>query len=125
MRTIFITCGVVLAAGILTLILRRSQTDHHGNLFLGFPNAAINELVDNPNDYLKKDVRIEGLISRQCPTAGCWFFITGANGRDVKVEMGDTTPKLPQRIGKTATVEGQLIKYGDGYVFIGTAVEFR
>ncbi len=39
--------------------------------------------------------------------------------------MGDTTPKLPKRVGQTAHVEGQLIKYGDAYQFIGIAVTFE
>ena len=125
MRIIFIACGAILLAGLVAFIWFRSGTDHHGNPFKGFPSVAVRDLADKPNDYLKKDARIEGAIDRQCPASGCWFFVKDTNGKEVKVEMGDTTPKLPQRLGKTAVVEGQLIKFGDGYEFIGTAVEFR
>lgn len=45
--------------------------------------------------------------------------------QELKVEMGDTTPRLPSRLGKVAHVEGQLIKFGDGYEFIGVAVTFE
>jgi hypothetical protein len=39
--------------------------------------------------------------------------------------VGDTLPKLPPRVGRIAEVEGQLIRYGDGYQFVGVSVEFR
>ena len=97
------------------------SADHHGNPFRGYPAVSIGDLPG----HLKQDVRIEGRITRQCPAAGCWFFLADKDGREVKVEMGDTTPKLPQSMGKTATVEGKLIPYGDSTEFIGTAVEFR
>ncbi len=125
MKTIFVLCALVLAGALAWILLSRPHSDHFGHPFRGLPSAAIRDLAEKPADYLKKDVRIEGTLSRQCPSTGCWFFVKDAGGKEVKVEMGDTTPKLPQRVGKTGTVEGQLIKFGDGYEFIGTAVEFH
>ena len=125
MKTIFVLCGLILAGALAWFALDRNASDHHGKAFQGLPAVGIGQLVAKPGDYAKKDVRIEGTVTRQCPSAGCWFLLKDGTGKEIKVEMGDTTPTLPQRAGKTATVEGQLIRFGDGLEFIGTAVEFR
>ena len=67
---------------------------------------------------------IEGVVVRQCPSTGCWFYLRDGAGKELKVEMGDTVPKLPARKGKGAAVEGRLIPYGERFEFVGTAVEF-
>ncbi len=113
------------AAAVLLLLASCGEGDHHGQPFKGFPALDLAKLVDQPAEHLRKEVRIVGLVSRQCPATGCWFFLKDAQGKEVKVEMGDAVPKLPPRTGKTAAVEGQLIKYGDRYEFIGTSVEFK
>ncbi len=125
MKTIFILCGLLLVAGAALFFFMRPHTDHHGNDFRGYPAVDLAPLVDRPTEYLKKDVTLHGTLARQCPATGCWFYLRDAAGKEVKVEMGDTTPKLPQRVGKTATVEGRLIKFGETYEFVGTAVEFH
>jgi hypothetical protein len=125
MKTIFILCGLLLVAGVAVFFFLRPATDHYGNEFRGYAAVDIAPLVDRPADFLKKDATIRGTLGRQCPSSGCWFYLRDAAGKEVKVEMGDTTPKLPQRVGKTATVEGRLIRFGEGYEFVGTAVEFR
>ena len=126
MKTIFILCGLILAGALAWLLWPRSAGgDHFGLPYQGLPAAGIRDLAERPSDFLKKDVRISGTVVRQCPAAGCWFFVRGEGGKEVRVEMGDTTPRLPQSKGKTATVEGRLVPSGEEYVFIGTAVEFR
>lgn len=125
MKPILILCSVVLAAGAAWFFAANRGPDHHGQKFRSFPRVEIAALVDRPADYVRKEARIEGTLVKQCPSTGCWFFLADAGGKQVKVEMGDTTPRLPSRIGKRAAVEGQLIRFGDGYEFIGTAVEFH
>ena len=125
MKILLIVGALILAGAAAWFFLGRPQADHHGQAFRGLERAEIAALVDKPADHLKKDLRIEGVLTRQCPATGCWFFLRGEGNKDLKVEMGDTTPKLPTRVGKRATVEGRLIKYGEGYEFVGVAVEFH
>lgn len=125
MKIIFILCGLILAGAVVVFFVARPRTDHHGQPFRNLGTVGIAQLVDKPAEFLKKEVRIEGTITRQCPATGCWFILKDPAGKELKVEMGDTTPKLPARVGKTATVEGQLILFGKEYEFIGTAVEFH
>lgn len=126
MKPALIVGALVLVAALGALFfLKPASAEHYGNAFKGYAPVEIAALADRPTEYLKKDVTIEGNLGRQCPAKGCWFYLRDAAGKEVKVEMGDTTPNLPQRVGKTAKVEGQLIKYGDKFEFVGTAVEFH
>ena len=118
----FVLSGTALG---LLLVASCGGSEQYGQPFKGFPGLELAKLVEQPADQVRKEVRIEGVVSRQCPATGCWFYLKDPQGKEVKVEMGDTIPKLPPRTGRTAAVEGQLIKYGDRYEFIGTSVEFK
>ena len=97
---------------------------HFGEPLTQAPLVEIGQLLDKPDDFQRKPVRVKGTIERQCPMAGCWFFINDGKGRSLKVELGDYLPKLPQNIGNTAEAEGEWIKKGDTHEFIGTRVTF-
>jgi len=97
---------------------------HYGEPFTQAPAVAIGQLLDTPESFYRKPVRVQGIIERQCPAAGCWFFIHDGAGRSIKVELGDYLPKLPMNIGNRAEVEGEWIKKGAGHEFIGTRVTF-
>ena len=129
MKSILILCGVVIAAiaGLLYWNYGHRE-DQFGKPFVGYAPASLADLTAKPEAFLGKQVSIGGRLKRQCPATGCWFFLTDPTapaGPELKVEMGDTTPRLPARLGKYAHVEGQLIKYGEGYEFIGVAVKFE
>ena len=133
MKKIIIASSILVALliGVAVFFLSHRQ-DHFGVAFVGSPTVSVTDLATKPTEFLKKPVRIEGVVGRQCPAAGCWFYLKepnqpDANGvapKEIKVEMGDTVPKIPRHVGKLAVVEGQLIKYGEGYQFIGVAVTF-
>lgn len=125
MRTILVLCGVLLAAVVAWLGIARPWAAHHGSAFRGFPSVTLQQLVDHPSEHLKKDVRIEGVVTRMCPHCACWLFVKDAEGRELRVDAGETAEQIPYCPGKVATVEGQLIKFGDGYEFVGTAVRIH
>ncbi len=127
-RTRNIAAALLASAVMVTLLsscARQSATwSHFGEPFTTAPLVEIGQLLDKPDDFQRKPVRVKGTIERQCPMAGCWFFINDGKGRSLKVELGDYLPKLPQNIGNTAEAEGELIKKGDKHEFIGTRVTF-
>jgi hypothetical protein len=125
MKTILVLCGLILAGAIAWLVIARPFADHFGSAFRGLGSVQVAQLLEKPSDFVKKDVRIRGVVTRQCAQCGCWFVVKDAGGAEIRVEMGETAGHLPFRLGKAATVEGQLIKFGEGYEFIGTAVEFH
>ena len=65
MKTIFILCGLVLAGGLVWFLLSHRHPDHFGNDFRGFPPIELAKLVDKPADHVKKEVRIEGTLSKK------------------------------------------------------------
>lgn len=126
-KTLFAGLAALAVAGVaLTWFLTRDTTDHHGLAFTpGIPAATVDDLVANPEAALGHDLRITGRITRQCPETGHWFFLNSDTGAEIKIEMTGDASWLPQRIGKDATVEGRLIRFGDGWEFVGKAVEFH
>ena len=97
---------------------------HYGEPFTDAPQVTLEQVLAAPEGFARKTVRVTGVIERQCPVAGCWFFITDGHGRALKVALGDYLPKLPKRLGNRAEVEGEIIRQGETPVFIGTRVTF-
>lgn len=125
MKIILFMCAMILCGAIGFVVWSSVRPEHHGQPFKGLEKVTLAELVDKPAEHASKPVRLEGVVNTQCPVTGCWFFLKDAGGKELKIEMGDTTPQLPKRIGKTAIVEGALVKSGDTYEFVGNAVEFK
>jgi hypothetical protein len=125
MKMIFGMCAMILLGAIGYVVWNSQRIEHHGQPFKGLQNVALTELIDKPDAYVSKPVRVQGVVHTQCQMSGCWFFLKSSGEKELKIEMGDTTPTLPKSIGKTATVEGALVKSGETYEFIGNAVEFK
>jgi hypothetical protein len=125
MRKILILCAAVLVVGAAALVWYLTRPEHYGHPFQGAPAVSVKDLMDRPDDYLDRNVTVEGDITRQCPATGCWLYLRDPSGKEIRVEMGGVVPTLPQRGGKKAVVEGQFRKSGDSYEIDGKAIEFR
>lgn len=125
MRKILVLCAAVLVVGVAALVWYLTRPDHYGYPFEGAPRTSVKDLMERPDDHLNRDVTIEGDITRQCPATGCWLYVRDPSGKEIRVEMGATTPTLPQRGGRKAIVEGRFGKSGDSYRIDGKAIEFR
>lgn len=117
--------AAALAAAVAGCAKKGAAGEHYGEPFTQAPTVTISQLVDTPEAFSHKAVRVKGKIERQCPVAGCWFFINDGQGHSIKIELGDYLEKLPQRFGRVAEVEGEWIKKGTAYEFIGTRVTFE
>jgi hypothetical protein len=115
----------MMAAVPIFLALSCGGAEHFGAPFTGAASATIADLTGKPEDHLRQERRVSGVIVRQCPATGCWFFLKDPEGRELKVELSGTLRKLPPRVGRTAEVEGRLIRYGEGLEFVGGSVEFK
>jgi hypothetical protein len=129
MKSTHISGSAIVALSVIGMLMtgcgRKAESGtHFGEPFTSAPVVTIAQLLETPDAYQRKPVRVQGTIERQCPVAGCWFFMHDGQGHSIKVELGDYLPKLPQNIGNQAEAEGELIKKGTAYEFIGTRVTF-
>jgi hypothetical protein len=126
MKTILAVFGLLLLSLLAwLLILRPGLKKHFGAELRGLEPAGIARMLEKPGDFLQKDVRIEGSVTRQCPQCGCWLILKDAGGGELKVEAGDLAEPVPYRPGRKVVVEGRLIRYGEGYEFVASALEFH
>src|SRR6185369_1510881 len=123
MRTIFALCALVLIGGGVWFYQTSRMPNLYGT-FTGAPKVEVVKLIEKPKDYLKKTVAIEGVIREQCETMGCYFFIHEGD-KTLRVDLQDIAMNAPRKNGHMAKVEGQMVKYGDGFQLVATAVEFK
>jgi Domain of unknown function (DUF4920) len=74
------------------------------------PLLAVAEVMREPEPYLGKKVRCEGVVARVCQRAGCWLELSPDGKSDgLRVPMAGHSFFIPQdAIGQHAVVEGEL-----------------
>jgi hypothetical protein len=122
MKKILALCAsiLVIGAGYMTYLYSRSA--HYGKAFSDAPLVSIAQFMEKRTEG---DVHVEGKIVRQCPVSGCWIYLNDGKGHQFRVEFGEVLPRLPQKIGRNAMVEGSLIKTAEEPTLAGVAVEFK
>lgn len=124
MKTILALCGLILLAGGFWLY-RATKTPMIYGDFVNAPKAQVSDLVDHPEKNMGKTLALEGIIQDQCKSMGCFFFFK-EGGKTLRIELEQIAMNAPKRRdGKPARVEGQIVKYGDGYQLLASAVEFK
>jgi hypothetical protein len=74
--------------------------------------TAIKELLQHPESYLGKDVRIEGEITEVCQMMGCWMNVKDASSSEsIQVKVNDGEIVFPKDSpGKRVVAEGKFEK---------------
>jgi hypothetical protein len=128
MKSILAVCITVLASGLALGTWRIvTHETHFGPPFAERPTANLKDVLAKPEAFLGKPLRLRGMLRQQCPKTGCWFNLADPSDPTfpvLRVAMSDPTSQLPQRLGKNAQVEGQLMKIGENYEFRGVSVSF-
>jgi len=75
--------------------------------------VRIGELVSNPERYVDKNVKIEGLVDDVCPMKGCWVDILDAQSREtIRFKVTDDVIVFPvEAVGDQVVAEGVLRKH--------------
>ncbi|MGB2714637.1 MAG: DUF4920 domain-containing protein [Vicinamibacterales bacterium] len=79
--------------------------------------TPIQSLVENPNDYVGKTVRVDGVATAVCSMMGCWMAV--ASDEDpkapvVRLKVEDGTIVFPVSAkGQKVSAEGTFEKIGD------------
>ena len=84
--------------------------------------TSIKEILTNSNIYLNQTVRLEGKITKECPS-GCWFFIEDTTGT-IFIDINPSGIAIPPRVGSRVIVEGVVINKNGRTSVVGKGVEF-
>jgi hypothetical protein len=123
MKTIFLFCALTLAAAG-ALIWRAAARPSSFGSFSSAAKAPVAELIANPTRFLGKTVAVEGTISAQCKSMGCFFFFRSGKSA-LRVDLQEIAMHAPMREGRRARVEGQIVPYDGGYQLAASGVEFE
>ncbi len=123
MKKIFLFC--VLSVAVATAMIWRAvaQPSRFG-VFTSAPRAEVAVLIKDPEAFVGKTVQIEGTISEQCKSMGCFFFFRSGK-ETLRVDLQEIAMKAPMKEGRAARVEGQIVPYNGAYQFYASAVEFE
>lgn len=109
MRKIFIICFLLLAVSVVSSMA--AEEIKFGEPIELKESLKISNILENPEDYLNKLIRVEGTIIGVCAHMGCWMEIAGEKPFTkirIKVDDGDMVFPLTAK-GQHAVLEGELV----------------
>ena len=94
----------------LTATLATAKTTTYGKGVNLKENTAISEILDHPDKYLGKRVKISGMIIEVCARRGCWVYIASDRPYEkIQVKVTDGVIVFPMSAsGRQAVVEGTV-----------------
>ena len=109
--------GAVLLAGVSGCSERRSGISSATTAEADSDSANPSDVSARPvaavdEHSIGQTVVLEGTVTRQCPSVGCWFMVKGDFG-EVFVDLNPSGKRLKQkREGQRARVVGRVVKKG-------------
>lgn len=101
----------------------RKEAEKHGQEIADHAPTKIDAILKESGNFDGKTVTVEGEIIRECPT-GCWFDIKD-QAAVIHVDIKPSGFAIPQKTGKTVTVEGKVSVRDNQPIIVGTGVEIR
>ncbi len=88
------------------------------------PNITkLDAVLTQPGNFDGKTVTVQGKIIQECPT-GCWFDIKD-DSAVIHVDINPSSFAIPQKVGKTVSVQGRISVQNNRPVLVGTGVEIK
>jgi hypothetical protein len=123
-KTILALCALALVL-IGVFVWNATRMPNEFGAREGAPKVAVAALLEKPTDYLTKTVAIEGTITDQCETMGCYFYFESGKHR-LRVDLADIAMDAPMgKNGHRAEVEGRMVPFNDGHQFWASWVLFK
>jgi hypothetical protein len=115
--------SVLLLAICVFLSCGCARVETYGEHIANKNFTPISAIVAHPEQYIGKTVTVKGRIDIECNT-GCWFNLKdGAAVIYTTIEAYGLA--IPQRVGKTAIVEGAVSVEEGKLTLTGKGVEIR
>ena len=113
---------------ILSLMLAlwgcgRRKAERYGQEISNRNITKVDALLTEPESFDGKTVTIEGKIVRECPT-GCWFDLKDEAGI-IHVDINPSGFAIPQRVGTTVIVQGNVSVQNGQPMLVGKGVEIK
>jgi hypothetical protein len=105
LKRIIIFCALFCVACAMTA---QAKSDVYGKGVTLTEATAVSAILDNPDTYLGKMVRVEGMIIEVCAKRGCWMYVAGdRQGEKIQVKVTDGEIVFPMSAsGRMGVVEG-------------------
>lgn len=86
----------------------QAKTDVYGKGVSIAEKTPVSAIFDNPDAYIGKPVRVEGMILEVCSKRGCWVYLASdRQGEKIQVKVVDGEIVFPMSAsGRMAVVEG-------------------
>jgi hypothetical protein len=102
--------AITIIAALLLFTVSNSQakTDVYGQGLLLQETTKISDLLDHPDSYLGKRVRIAGMVIEVCAKRGCWIYLSSDRPYEkIQIKVTDGEIVFPMSAsGHQAIVEG-------------------
>jgi hypothetical protein len=125
-RFLILSMAVIAMAGAQ---LMAGETTSYGDGVTLDEAVAIDTLLENPNDYVGRKVRVDGVITAVCKKRGCWMQVTNPDsGNGVRIKVEDGVIVFPYTsMGHEAQAEGvfEAIKLTPEQIEARTAAEHK
>ena len=109
--------------GIITAASGCGHPETYGEKILNRNITPIKDIVSHPEQYTGKTVTVKGKIAIECDT-GCWFNLKdGADVLYTNIEPSGFA--IPQKVGRSAVVEGTVSAEEGKLTLTGKGVEIR
>jgi len=115
--------SVLLATGIALSLLGCSAEKYGADLDTKIAAIKVKDIFLDNNPVGRK-VTLEGKISSQCGSNGCWFVLQDDTGQ-VFINLGPNNMTLPPRMNKTAKVTGIVYPVQGELQVIAEGIEVR
>ncbi|MBN1492977.1 MAG: hypothetical protein JW938_02380 [Candidatus Omnitrophica bacterium] len=117
-----ITLSIV-ACVFLLIGCGQGQTSSYGRAIENRSPVDTATILQDPHNFTGKTVTVQGEIIRECP-AGGWFDLKSTNGA-FYVDLHPSDFAIPQKVGKTVLVEGEIKVENNKPKMIGKGVEIQ
>lgn len=104
----FLILNLMMIAAIGIPALAGDSAETYGDGVTLTEAVAIDTLIANPDDYVGKKVRVDGVITGVCKMRGCWMQVTDPeSGNGVRIKVDDGVIVFPyESMGHEASAEG-------------------